>query len=761
MNYFNVLLFATLLFGSCATQSSQEITIIPKPKVVKSIGEREFSLDKDHKIGISDISLRPAAEYLNLILSKSTGYKLSIEQGSGDIELILNEGGGGPAGSYSLSVGGDRVSIEGNDYGAIISGVATLRQLFPDQIEETNSNIAMTLPTIEIKDSPLYEWRGLMLDVSRHFYTTDEVKTLLDLMAMYKLNKFHWHLTDDQGWRIEIKQFPLLTEKGAWRKFNHHDRECMRLARLGDDNQIIPDDRLKIVGRDTLYGGFYTQDQIREVITYAAVRGIDVMPEIDMPGHFLSAIENYDNIACFDTTGWGEHFSSPICPGKESAMEFCKKIYGEVFELFPFEYVHLGADEVEKVNWKKCPDCQKRMKDNNLQTEEELQSWFVRDLEGYFNENGKKLIGWDEITEGGVSPTAAIMWWRKGHGKAVAQASERGNRVIVSTSDYFYFDREQSPLLLKEFYESEYRPTGVCKEDKDIIMGVQGNIWTEWIPSIDHIIYKSFPRFMVLAEKAWSSYDNQSWSGFLPRFESHLERFNVMGLNYRIPDLETDYPVNSFVEQQVVEFGCWDSTVELRYTLDGSEPTPTSLHYTEPITIWESTNFKIAPFRRDGTHGDIIAIEYNKAVYPSIVEVDNVELGLNVARYNFAGHKCDEIEKSPFVANYKVDSIVLIKEAPKDVGLIYSGFIEVADDGVYTFKLTSDDGSLLYINDRVVVDNDGDHGSVTIFGQVALSRGKHPICLKYFDSRGGEIMLEVLDKDLEPLPRAVKYYRER
>lgn len=756
----NIILIAIICLGTCCTKTAEDINIVPIPTKINAVGERDFTLSSTQKIGISDQSILPAAEYLNSILSKATGYNLNIEQGAGDIELIIDTNIGVENGYYTLNINADRATITGVDYGAIISGIATLRQLFPIEIERSNSDIALTLPTIEIKDSPKYEWRGIMLDVSRHFYTVDEVKMLLDMMAMYKLNKFHWHITDDQGWRVEIKRYPLLTEKGAWRKFDKHNLECIRQAKLGNRDMAIADDRLKIEGADTLYGGFYTQNQIREVVKYAGVRGIDVIPEVDMPGHFLAAVENYDNIACFKNAGWGRQFSAPICPGKSSAMEFCKRVYDEIFELFPYEYVHLGADEVEKTNWKKCPDCQKRMRDNGLQTQEELQSWFVKDMERYFNANGKKLVGWDEITEGGVSPTAAIMWWRKGHGQSVTNAAKQGNKIIVSTGDYFYFDKDQSPQLLKEFYETEYRPDGVSKSDNEVILGLQGNIWTEWIPSIDRVIYKSFPRFIVLAEKAWSSYENQSWSSFFPRLQSHLEQFNIMGLNYRILDVEGDYPINSFLDTHIVEYSCWDSTVELRYTIDGTTPTTNSTQYISPITISESTNFKIAAFRKCGRRGDIVTTRYNKTGYIPSIDVVDAKEGLDVVWHKYGGESCAEIESAPYVDRYVVDDVSIPQGVKGDVGLVYTGYIEVPEDGIYTFKLTSDDGSILYIADNLVVDNDGRHEAVTIYGQIALSKGKHPIKLNYFDYFGGEIKLDVLNKNSNPLTFPIKYYRK-
>ena len=356
-----------------------------------------FVLPNSTTIGINHPDLKPAAEYLASILTPATGYKFKISEGEGNINLgigIIE----GPEDAYTLNSTPEGVSITGNTYRGVIAGIQSLRQLFPAEIEADKRMSGMNwgIPSVQIQDAPRFGWRGLMLDVSRHFYSKEEVMEFLDLMALYKLNKFHWHLTDDQGWRLEIKKYPLLTEKGAWRKFNNHDHDCIKYAAEQDNPDYeIPADKIQIVEGDTLYGGFYTQEDVKEVIAYAQVRGIDIIPELDMPGHMLAAVSNYNGVSCFEETGWGSTFSSPVCPGKDSALEFCKNVYTELIELFPYEYVHIGGDEVEKTNWKKCPDCQARMKEHGLKTEEELQAWFIHEMEHFFNSKGKKMIGWD------------------------------------------------------------------------------------------------------------------------------------------------------------------------------------------------------------------------------------------------------------------------------------------------------------------------------------------------------------------------------
>lgn len=436
------MLAGTLMLGACTGTPpvTKEVSIVPITNHLEETNGA-FVLKSNTSIGVIDAELIPAAEYLADMLSRATGYDLKVKEGEGTITLALGDVQG-KEGAYTLTAESDKVNITGNSYGGVIAGIESLRQLFPPQIEskEIVKGTDWAIPAVNIQDAPRFEWRGIMLDVSRHFYTIGEVKELLDVMALYKMNKFHWHLTDDQGWRIEIKKYPLLTEKGAWRKFNSHDRECIRQSKTNNNpDMAIPEDKIRIVEGDTLYGGYYTQEDIKDVIAYAKIRGIDIIPEIDMPGHMLAAVSNYEGVSCFNETGWGSVFSSPVCPGKDSALEFCKNVYTELIALFPYKYVHIGGDEVEKTNWKKCPDCQKRMHDNNLKTEEELQSWFIHDMERFFNEKGKEMIGWDEIIEGGLSKTATVMWWRSWVKDAATKTTAQGNPVIFTPNGQFLF----------------------------------------------------------------------------------------------------------------------------------------------------------------------------------------------------------------------------------------------------------------------------------------------------------------------------------
>ncbi len=749
-------LTGALLLSACSPTApvSRDVSIIPIPKEIKN-ANGEFTLKDGMTIGVADKQLLPAANYLSGLLSRSTGYIYNVREGDGDISLAVSDIAGQNEGAYTLDVSSGKVQIKGNTYGGVISGIESLRQLLPAEIEspEVVSDITWSVPAVQITDAPRFGWRGLMLDVSRHFYTKEEVKELLDMMALYKLNKFHWHLTDDQGWRVEIKKYPLLTEKGAWRTFNNHDRECMRLAKVQDNPDYeIPAEKLRITQGDTLYGGFYTQNDIKEIVEYAGVRGIDVIPEIDMPGHMLAAVSNYAGVSCFSQTGWGTTFSSPVCPGKDSALEFCKNVYSEIIPLFPYKYIHLGADEVEKTNWKKCPDCQKRMKDNGLKTEEELQAWFVHDMEKFFNENGKEMIGWDEILEGGLSPTATIMWWRSWHPQSVPDATAQGNHAIMSPNTNFYFDYQQDKNSLPGVYNFNPMLESLNDAQKALILGIQANLWCEYIPSFERAQYMIMPRMMALSEQAWSDPSVKSWDGFTERLVKQFPRLNIMGVNYRMPDLGGFNNTNAFIGEGNVTITCLDPSVEIHYTTDGSIPTLESPRYTEPIKVTETTDFTFRTFRPNGKKGDIVKTRYIKSEYAPAAEATPSKKGLQAVWHEFKGNKCADIEKAPVNGTYEISEVTIPAEAKGNIGLVISGYFNAPEDAIYTFNLISDDGSTLTIDGEQVVDNDGPHSVREVTGQKALAKGLHPIQVKYFDNNGGMLQLKVMTADGKEIP---------
>ena len=756
----SLLIVSACVFSSCTPTVKQEIAILPTP-VSLTEQSGSFVLKDGMKIGVSDHSLFPAVGYLQEILRNviSSSVEVTTDKDQVDMYFQLKDTGGKP-GSYRLQSTPEYIQIEASDYSGIISAITTIRQLLPAAIEVQGEKQTYSIPVVQIEDVPRFEWRGFMLDASRHFWNKDEVKHVLDLMSLYKLNKFHWHLSDDQGWRIEIEKYPLLTEKGAWRKFNEQDRICMARAKEEDNTDfLIPEDKIRIVEGDTLYGGYYTHDDIKEIVAYATQRGIDVIPEIDMPGHFLAAISQYPELACDGLIGWGETFSSPVCPGKDATLEFCRNVFKEVFELFPYEYVHMGGDEVEKANWKKCPLCQKRIRTEKLGSVEELQAWFVRDMEKFFLANGKKLIGWDEVVSDGLSSDAAITWWRSWAKDALPTATAQKQKVIACPNEYFYFDYAQDQNSVKKILA--YDPCAderLSPEQKKYIWGVQANLWAEWIPTMKRIEYLIVPRMIALSEIAWAEpVAKPSLEEFYRQLVPQFKRMDVMRVNYRVPDLQGFYKVNAFIDETTIDLTCPLPGTEIRYTTDGSMPTKESALYNGALDVTETTDFAFRTFRPDGSPSDVARTKYVKAPYAEAVTAPAaLQPGLKAVWHDFRGNLCADIDSAPVKGEYVVESVSIPEEVKGNIGLVMTGYLEVPADGIYTFALLSDDGSTLTLDGELLGDNDGAHSSVEIIVQKALKAGLHPIEVRYFDCNGGVLQMELVNEkgEKEMLPGA-------
>ena len=509
--------------------------VIPQP-VSESThpGDNPFRLRAGVAIVVS--AGRPEAHriggYLANTLSAPTGWQWKVLESAKPasrrnaiaLELTAPAPGDHPEG-YELTATSRGVRIQASSAAGLFYGVQTLLQLLPPEIESaTRQNVAWTVPPVHIADYPRFAWRGLMLDVSRHFFPKEFVKRYIDRMARVKLNLFHWHLVDDNGWRIEIKSLPLLTQVGAWR--------VPRLGRFGS-NEPAKD------GEAATDGGFYTQDDIREVVAYARDRFITVLPEIEMPGHSLAALASYPELSCTGgpfhvdpgTSFYGK-VDNAFCPGNEKTFEFIEKVFSEVAALFPSEYVHIGGDECFKGFWKTCEKCQRRMAEEHLQNEEELQSYLVRRAEKILESKGKKLIGWDEILQGGLAPNAAVMSWRGMDGGIAA--AKMNHPVVMSPTGFAYLDYYQGDpalepttfgrLLLSTVYKFEPVPEGV---DPKYILGGQANLWTEYVPNTRHAEYMTWPRALALAETLWSPKTARNWDDFIERTETQFHRLDA------------------------------------------------------------------------------------------------------------------------------------------------------------------------------------------------------------------------------------------
>lgn len=507
--------------------NAQNINIIPQPKQVK-INTGNFTLNGKTIIFYNDPQLKFLADYTSTTIGSLNKLKLTIKNQLGNqpniqsINLVLDGKTNITKEGYLLIVSSSAITIKGATSQGIFYGVQSLLQLIP-------VNGDSKIQALEIRDEPRFAWRGLLLDVSRHFFTTDEVKKLIDQMVIYKFNLLHLHLTDDQGWRIEIKQLPELTKVGAW-----------RVPRTG----LWWDREPPQEGEAATYGGFYTQDQIRDLVAYASKRHIDILPEIDVPGHSLAAIAAYQNLSSTKLpykVNPGSKFytidDNSLCAGRETTFEFLNTVFSEIAELFPFEYIHIGGDECYKGFWKKCEDCQKRMKDNGLKDENELQSYFIKRLEKMLQDKGKKLMGWDEILEGGLAPNASVMSWRGMEGGIAA--AKANHHVVMSPNTYAYLDLYQgdpaiepptySMLRLNTVYNFEPVPAGI---DSSFILGGQGNLWSESVPTLRHAEYMFWPRSFALAEVLWTPQQGKNWNDFIRRTEVHFGRLAQADINF-------------------------------------------------------------------------------------------------------------------------------------------------------------------------------------------------------------------------------------
>ena len=437
----------------------------------------------------------------------------------------------GPEG-YELTVAPDSVIIRAAGQAGMFYGVQSLLQLLPPEVFAARPapGVAWEIPCVQIADQPRFKWRGFMLDVARHFFTKDEVKQLLDVLAWHKINTLHLHLTDDQGWRIEIKKYPRLTQIGAWRED----------AGFGLDPKLST-----AYGPDGRYGGYYTQDDIRELVAYARGRHITIVPEIEMPGHSSAALSAYPELSCnggpYTPNAKGGIFAGVYCAGKEETFEFLQNVLAEIGPLFPGQYIHIGGDEVPKDNWKKCPRCQARIKQEGLGNEHELQSYFIRRIEKFINAQGRTLIGWSEIREGGLAQNAVVMDWIGG----AVEAASAGHDVIMSPTKFCYLDYFQSTnhaaeppaiggyLPLRKVYSFDPLPEKLEPQYQSHILGAQGNLWTEYVPNFKHAQYMIFPRLCALAEVAWSPQAARNWDDFTRRLQTQFQRFDQLGVNYR------------------------------------------------------------------------------------------------------------------------------------------------------------------------------------------------------------------------------------
>ena len=598
-----LILAALLALAACSEPKVQETTldVVPHPNAVSQL-EGEFKVSGAsvyHGADLDDRSKAAVKAFANQLFLTS-GSKGSLVEGTSSKGFVFELDKKLAHEEYTIVISKNRVSVKASGLNGFNYAIQTIKQMLPVEIygKVPAAKKGWTLPCVEIKDKPRFSYRGLHLDVSRHFFTMDEVKKYIDVMEIHKLNTLHWHLTDDQGWRLEIKKYPRLTEVGSIR--NKTIVGHIFESEIFDNTEY---------GR----GCYYTQEEVKEILEYAASKGITIIPEIDLPGHMLAALAAYPEYGCtggpYEVWGLWGIADDVLCVGREETMKFLEDILAEVCELFPAEYVHIGGDECPKVRWETCPHCQAKIAelglkdDDRYQAEHYLQGYVTTRMEKFLAEKGKKLIGWDEILEGEIAPNATVMSWRGVAGGL--QAVRMGHDAIMTPNTFFYLDyyqsldKENEPLAIGGYLPVEkcysYEPTtaDMTAEEKSHILGVQANLWTEYIPTADQLFYMLLPRLAALAEVQWCQPEVKNWDRFLESADDFCAIYDMLGLSYgtHLFDASGKASINK-------EKGCVEVVLEaqgdtqVRYTLDGTEPGPDSPLYTEPIEIRETSVIK-------------------------------------------------------------------------------------------------------------------------------------------------------------------------
>lgn len=592
---------------SCAEKKVQEntISVIPQPMYARA-DEGVFNIGKDTKIVIDNPSeeMLRIAGFLNEKLSRAAGFELEVISGGPmpKENFIAFLDAGMPTENYVINVRPQNIIVDYGDGAGAFYALQTLFQLLPVEIysQELQKKTDWVVPCCNIEDKPRFKYRGMHLDVCLHYFDFEFLKKYIDIMAAHKVNRFHWHLTEDQGWRLEIKKYPLLTEKGQWRK------------------ETVIGSLASGVYDGTPHGGYYTQEQVKELVKYAAERYVTIIPEIELPGHALAAIACYPELSCgledhYETaTKWGV-FKQVYCP-KESTFKFLEDVFDEVFELFPSEVVHIGGDECPKASWKVCPHCQALIKKLGLKDEYELQSYFVTRMEKYINSKGRQIIGWDEILQGGLAPNAKVMSWLGEEGGI--KAAQQHHEVVMSPHQKYYLDYWQAdpyseplamggPTTLRMMYDYNPVPEVLTPEQQKYIIGVEGCVWTEYMATPERVEYMAWPRMCAIAETGWTRKD-KDWDGFTRRLEKHFGRLDGMEVGYceafysPIIVFHKDTPHNMVVSMTVDA-----PDAEIHYTLDGSVPTADSPKYEIPFTINRSQTVTAVAIRDGRQIGEI------------------------------------------------------------------------------------------------------------------------------------------------------------
>ncbi len=701
-----------------AQDNDPNMGIIPVPSSIKK-GTGTFVLSHSTTIS-ADKPTDKAVLYLKDFLLKNNfknkilAYDPKAAQAARGTSVILTSIGseGIPEEGYKLIVTPDRLTIIGKGAG-LFYGIQTFIQLFP---VENRDPVKINAVTIE--DSPRFGYRGMMLDVSRHFFNIQEVKKVIDMLASYKINNFHWHLVDGAGWRIEIKKYPKLTEVGGTRLQTN----------FGGNRDYLD---------NVPYTGFYTQDEIREVVRYAADRYINVVPEIEMPAHSDAALRAYPELKCLGIDGGAGRGNGIYCPTEET-FAFLENVLTEVIELFPGKYIHIGGDEANKQPWKDSQFCQDLMKKLGLKDENELQSYFIQRIEKFINSKGRSIIGWDEILQGGLAANATVMSWQGEQG-GIAAAKQHHNVIMTPQTTGLYFDHYQSSspqepvsfgryATLDETYSYDPVSKELTEDEKKFVIGTQGNLWTEYVPTVAKLQYQIFPRLFALSEIAWGKVENKNFKDFSEvRLPKALSRLEEKGYNFRVPPALEALDTFMIGSQFTFEPKTFIPGARIHYTLNGRNPLDTDWEYASPLTFFvplgEKRELRTTVITSSGRRSiSTRAVMFNRAPLPAVSYTGNSQgLKFKLIKKTYSEGQLetaivDSIGVSPVIETEK------FKARCPNFDIVYEGYVNISEDGIYGLSLSSYANGALYVDGEKV--SEGEES-------VPLVKGYHKIKVSF------------------------------
>lgn len=700
------------LSGCSSVKTQRDVAIVPTPLSMEK-GTGSFTFGPNTVITVPTEEQKPVAGLFASLFTRSAGFTPKVQVGTeGDVCLELDKNL--PEDAYEMQVSSGQIRVKASDSKGLFYGLQNLRLLLPPAIESSTAQdtVEWTVPEMTVKDAPRFGYRGFMLDVSRYFLPKEELLRMIDCMALLKLNRLHLHLTDDNGWRLEIKKYPKLTEVGAWKVDRQH--------------LPFPERRNPKRGEPATVGGYYTQADMKEIIAYAADRQIEIIPEIDIPAHSNAALASYPEYACpvvKDFIGvipglGGKNAEIIFCGGNEKTYEFLQDVLDEVIALFPSRYIHLGGDEATKTNWKKCPLCQARIREEHLADEEALQGYFMGRMSDYVRSKGKEVMGWDELTNSKLPEDAIIFGWQ-GFGNAALKAAEQGHRFVMTPARVAYLIRYQGPQwfepvtyfgnnTLKGLFDYEPVQEGWKPEYEKLLMGVQASMWTEFCNKPEDVFYLVFPRLAALAEIAWVPKNQKDWNVFLKgldNYTAHLEQKDVVYARSMFNIQHRIVPDDNGALALTLE--CERPDVDIHYTLDGTEPTATSPRYTQALTLKENVTVKAATFAGNEQQGKtlILPVEWNKATAKPLV---NAAPGMEVLVNGLRG----SLKQTDFEWYTGAMSVTVDLQQPEDIRSCTAGCItnygmavhkpksmtvELSDDNLH-FK---EAGKLTFTDDEI------------------------------------------------------------